>query len=113
MRRLQGRSNRRRIVWGLIAVAVVGGGWYLLRGEPARRDGEAALAGASGPAAARATVEVRRAPIAVTVSALGSLRPVESFELKPKGAGVIEAVLVERGETVEAGQVIARMVTDD
>ncbi|MEO1068143.1 MAG: efflux RND transporter periplasmic adaptor subunit [Cyanobacteria bacterium J06638_6] len=56
-----------------------------------------------------ATVE----PLTVRVSASGTVKPVQTVNLSPQNAGILEELFVEQGDRVEPGQLIARMRSRD
>ncbi len=97
---------RRPWVWllaSLAAAAVIAGtvGWGLWRSRQGAYDVEAFTT----PAAVE--------PLTVRVSASGTVRPVQTVNLSPENAGILEEVFVEQGDRVEAGQLIARMNSRD
>lgn len=55
------------------------------------------------------TVEVNKDAITVRITASGTIEPIRTVNLSPKTAGTVEELYVEQGDKVEAGQVIARM----
>lgn len=55
------------------------------------------------------TVEVRRLDLKATVSATGTLRPVDSVEVSSKITARIKTVLVKENERVTAGQIVATL----
>jgi HlyD family secretion protein len=97
---------RRPLVWllaGLAAAAVVAGsvGFGVWRSRQSAYDVEAFTT----PAAIE--------PLTVRVAASGTVRPVQTVNLSPESAGVLEELFVEQGDRVEPGQVIARMKSRD
>lgn len=68
--------------------------------------------GQGGPVAFR-TVEATRGPLTVTVSATGTLQPVNTVEVGAEISGLIETVLVDFNDRVTKGQVLAVMDTDN
>jgi membrane fusion protein, macrolide-specific efflux system len=54
-------------------------------------------------------VKVARGDLSVTVTATGTVKPYNRVEIKAPIAGRIEEVLVQEGEVVKTGQVLARM----
>ncbi len=54
-------------------------------------------------------VRCTRGDLAVTVTSTGTVKPYNRVEIKAPIAGRIEEVLVQEGETVKQGQVLARM----
>ncbi|HRV93839.1 MAG TPA: efflux RND transporter periplasmic adaptor subunit [Anaerolineae bacterium] len=58
-------------------------------------------------------VPVETKTLVDTVNAAGQIRPKAEVEMKFEIGGVIEEVLVKRGQPVEAGTVLARLATDD
>ncbi|WP_126146987.1 efflux RND transporter periplasmic adaptor subunit [Synechococcus elongatus] len=84
----------------VIAIAVIGSGsglWWLLRS----RASEAVLD--------RYTVPVKVETLQEKVTASGSIVPIRTVNLSPKTAGLLVEVLVEQGQKVQQGQLIARM----
>mgnify|MGYP003865203017 CR=1 FL=1 len=59
------------------------------------------------------TVKVESKDVTLRIAASGAITPVKSVNLSPKQAGVLVKLLVEQGDSVERGQVIARMDTRD
>ena len=55
------------------------------------------------------TVEVNKDAITVRITASGTIEPIRTVNLSPKTAGTVEELYVEQGDKVEAGQIIARM----
>ncbi|MFQ4135481.1 efflux RND transporter periplasmic adaptor subunit [Nodosilinea sp. PGN35] len=97
---------RRPLVWllaGLTAVAVVVGtaGFGLWRSRQSAYDIDAFTT----PAAIE--------PLTVRVAASGTVRPVQTVNLSPENAGILEELFVEQGDRVAAGQLIARMNSRD
>jgi macrolide-specific efflux system membrane fusion protein len=63
-----------------------------------------------GPAGiSYAPVEIKRGNIEVTVLATGQVSPENRLEIKPPIAGRVEQVLVEEGQAVKKGQILAWM----
>jgi HlyD family secretion protein len=59
------------------------------------------------------TATVRRDTLVMTVEGTGRLAPRSDVELAFRTGGLVAEVLVEEGETVEAGQPLVRLETDD
>ncbi|MBW4483830.1 MAG: efflux RND transporter periplasmic adaptor subunit [Tildeniella torsiva UHER 1998/13D] len=97
---------RRPLVWllaGLTAAAVVAGavGFGVWRSRQSAYDVEAFTTAAA--------IE----PLTVRVAASGTVRPVQTVNLSPENAGILEELFVEQGDRVEQGQIIARMKSRD
>lgn len=58
-------------------------------------------------------VRVARADLEVTIEATGVIRPQTRLEIRPSVAGRIEEILVNEGDAVRAGQVLAWMSSSD
>jgi HlyD family secretion protein len=58
------------------------------------------------------TVPASRGDMVITVSAAGSLEPVNQVEIGSELSGTVRAVLVDYNDRVAAGQVLARLDTD-
>ncbi len=67
----------------------------------------------SVPTAELETIHVERGTIVATVNATGSVAPKARVTLAFKSAGRVAEILVEEGERVEAGQILARLETAD
>ncbi len=85
------------IVAALVAVAVVAGGWFFLKG---RKD--------AGESAWR-TVEVEQGDIRVAISATGTLSAISTVVVGSQISGQVTEVLVDFNDKVERGQVIAKI----
>jgi HlyD family secretion protein len=59
------------------------------------------------------TISVKPEALTLRITASGSVVPVQSVNLSPKTAGVLKELIVEQGDRVVQGQVIARMDQQD
>ncbi|HEY9889389.1 MAG TPA: efflux RND transporter periplasmic adaptor subunit, partial [Candidatus Obscuribacterales bacterium] len=59
------------------------------------------------------TVPVEATALTVRITASGTVEPVQTVNLSPKTAGILEQLLVEQGDRVTAGQLIAQMESND
>lgn len=55
------------------------------------------------------TVPVKAQDLTVRIEANGTVVPIQTVNLSPKSAGVVQKLYVEQGDKVEAGQIIAQM----
>ncbi|MEB3322079.1 MAG: efflux RND transporter periplasmic adaptor subunit [Synechococcaceae cyanobacterium] len=55
------------------------------------------------------TVPVVRRDVAIRVSAAGTIQPLTPINISPKESGRLAALLVDQGDRVQAGQILARM----
>ncbi len=88
-----------KIKAGIAFVVLAGcsfGGWHYYQGQQAARQ-----------AAAVETTAVTRMDLKSTVSATGTIRPVDSVEVSSKVTARIKSVLVKENDTVTAGQTVA------
>lgn len=94
---------KHRWIWVVVAVVVVlaGAGGFLLW-----RQSRTAAA-----STAVRTVPVRKGTLEVTVSASGSLEPARQVDLSFEVSGKVAEVLVDIGDQVKVGQVLARLDT--
>ena len=84
---------------GLVVVVLAGaafGGWQYYQGQQAAKQ-----------QAAVETTPVARMNLKATVSATGTIRPVDSVEVSSKITARIKQVLVKENDTVKAGQTVA------
>lgn len=98
---------RRPVPWilSIVAVGVIGGGiatTVIMKRQQA-----------TNYEVAEYTIPVETQPLAVRITASGSVEPTETVNLSPRNSDVLMALFVEQGDRVEAGQVIARMKSDD
>jgi len=97
-----GRPRRwlRRSLWVVLAVAAVGAVLFFFLGR-----GEEDLP-------QFVTEPVRRGDLTVIVTATGELEPLTQVDVGTEISGIIDAVLVDFGDTVRRGDVLARVNTD-
>jgi HlyD family secretion protein len=94
-----GQRRRRRALAILVLVLLAGGPLlWLLSGEE--------------PAVRYETAEVQRGNLTVTVTATGTLEPVNQVDVGSELSGIIESVEVDFNDNVQRGQLLARMDTD-
>jgi HlyD family secretion protein len=55
------------------------------------------------------TARVERLSLPVSITANGTVQPQQLVNLSPKTAGILKVLLVREGQTVRAGQILARM----
>lgn len=65
-----------------------------------------------GPAFRFDTAEVQQGDLTVTVTATGTVQPVNQVDVGSEISGTIESVLVDFNDSVSRGQILARMDTD-
>ncbi|HEY9699864.1 MAG TPA: efflux RND transporter periplasmic adaptor subunit [Trichocoleus sp.] len=68
---------------------------------------------ATAPDVAAMTVPVQSQPLRVRITASGTVQPIQTVNLSPKSAGIVAALLVEQGDRVSQGQIVARMENTD
>ncbi|MGQ9779558.1 MAG: efflux RND transporter periplasmic adaptor subunit [Bacillota bacterium] len=92
----------RKYWWLLVVLIVIAVGLVFLPRLWRRERGEAA-------AAAYTPVRATRGPLAIEVEASGKVAPAEIVSLTPTAAGKVTEVLVKKGDSVRAGQVLVRL----
>lgn len=103
-------SRRRRWVGSLVALLVVvglaWGAWYLIKrsGEPTGPRGN--FGGASSTVG---HASARRADLPIVIDALGTVTPLATITLRPQVGGVLTEVLYTEGQSVNKGQLLARI----
>ncbi|MFA6434871.1 MAG: efflux RND transporter periplasmic adaptor subunit [Elusimicrobiales bacterium] len=86
----------------IIAAAVLaGGGWYFYKIRTARSEVK------------YVSVEVVSKDISEFVETTGAVAPLNRVEIQPAAAGRIEKILVEEGDRIKTGQVLALMSSSD
>ncbi|HEY9624103.1 MAG TPA: efflux RND transporter periplasmic adaptor subunit [Crinalium sp.] len=96
---------RRPAPWlvGLLAAGVLGAGtatYFVVQHRTA------------APDISNLTVTVDSQPLTVRITASGTVQPIQTVNLSPKNAGILQELYVEQGDRVTQGQVIARMQSD-
>ena len=113
------RRTRRRLVGGVVALVVVGaiGGTVAMRLAKTGTDGTAGKGGAQPPVTLQFTAAdvalVESHPLARWLPISGALQPVRQATVKAKVSGDVRQITVREGETVQAGQLLARIDTAD
>jgi len=101
--RLVGFLRRSLVPVLIAAVLLQGGRWVLGQVLPSPQ-------GRQEPVFA--TAEVRRGPMRVAVEGVGHLQPIFLSNLEVAVEGFVEQVFVERGQMVEAGQIVVTLRND-
>ena len=97
---------RKRGFWiGLIIVLVAGGGYAYYR--------TVYLPGQEAGGPAITTDQVRRGDLVISVGGTGVLNPVDEVDLGFQAEGYLDQVLVEVGDRVQAGDLLARQETGE
>jgi len=95
---------RRIVGWVVVAVILVGGGTFAYKKLLPRPEESV------GPV--YATARVKRGDLKVTVEGTGQLQPIFLSELTAAADGTLVSVEVQRGQRVEAGQLVATLRND-
>lgn len=93
-------QKRRKFPWLIVAIVLVllaGGGWYAFQQFKPEE------------APSYTTTAVRRGDIETSISAAGKVQPKESVDVGAQVSGQLESLLVEAGDIVEAGQLVAQI----
>lgn len=91
----------KKVIIILVAAALAGGGWYYHKKN--KRD--------NAPRYVTAQAELR--DLSEVVDTTGVVAPENRVEIQPYASGRIEEILVEEGETIKAGEVLALMSSSD
>jgi HlyD family secretion protein len=89
-------------VLGLTVIALV----LVMLGVKAYRDGKPARLQEE---LERLTVEAKQQEIAIAIQASGTVEPIQSVNISPKNPGRLSRLLVEQGDSVETGKILAIM----
>ena len=106
--------TRRRLIGGIVALVIIGaiGGSVAMRLAKKDEGKGNATAVTLEFAPADLTV-VERRPLSRWLPVSGALQPVRQATVKAKVSGDVRQITVREGETVQAGQVLARIDTAD
>jgi macrolide-specific efflux system membrane fusion protein len=94
----------KRVIAAVAALAVAGGAYWAFKGKSARSG-----RGDRGPR----PVAVAREDLQETVDATGSVAPNNRVEIKPPVSGRVETLLVDEGDRVKSGQIVAWLSSSD
>ncbi|MBD9357913.1 efflux RND transporter periplasmic adaptor subunit [Methylomonas albis] len=97
---LDSSPNRRRLRWLallLLAIALVGGGWYFAK-QPKRADEDKTD-----------SVEVTLGDLEENVTAQGKLEPKEYVDVGAQVTGQLQKIYVKIGDNVQAGELLAQI----
>jgi HlyD family secretion protein len=92
------KTRKRWLIWGIGALVLAGGGYAIASSRGARDEIDPSRL---------ATVE--RGTMVKSVVATGKVEPIGKVEIKSKANGIIEKLLVDVGEPVTPGQVLAEL----
>ena len=94
-----GKKRRRRIIWAATTLLVLGAGGYGVKAalSPNRAVDPSKLAAAE------------RGDLARVVVATGKIQPLSKVEVKSKASGLVKKLLVEYGDRVKKGQLLAQL----
>lgn len=88
----------------LLLAAAGGGAWWWFYGQPAAE---------VSPLAVVRFAEATQQPISVTVNATGQIQPVTQVDVGTQVSGTLQEILVDFNSRVKAGQLLARLNTDN
>jgi HlyD family secretion protein len=93
------KKRRKRIIWAVIALLIVGGAGYGVTAalRPSRVIDPSKIAA------------VERGDLARVVVATGKIQPLFKVELKSKASGIVKKIYVDYGDRVKQGQVLAEL----
>jgi macrolide-specific efflux system membrane fusion protein len=97
---MSSKFSYKKIVIALAVLVLAGGGWYYKQ----KRDGEQV---------SYVSAEAKAEDITETVETTGQVEPLNRVEIDPPSSGRIEKLLVDEGDTVKAGDVLALMSSTD
>ncbi|MDE2141502.1 MAG: HlyD family efflux transporter periplasmic adaptor subunit [Elusimicrobia bacterium] len=92
----------KRLIAAVVVLALAGGGAWWWKSKSSRKGRDQ-----------QQTVEAKIGLIEQTVDATGSVLPLNRVEIKPPISGRIEQLLVQEGDHVQAGQILAWMSSTD
>ncbi|KAA0016980.1 efflux RND transporter periplasmic adaptor subunit [Salinicola corii] len=106
------RRPLRWLWWLLLILVAASVAYYFLgsNGEPEGNDRSPEQPSASGmPATAISAVAASRGDLPIELTALGTVRPLQSVAVRPRVEGELISVDFEEGQTVQKGERIARI----
>jgi HlyD family secretion protein len=94
-----GKKKRRRIIWAVAILVVLGAGGY----------GVAAALRPSHAIDPSKLATVDRGDLARVVVATGKIQPLSKAEIKSKASGLVKKIFVDYGDRVKSGQILAEL----
>jgi HlyD family secretion protein len=94
-----GKKRRRRIIWAVAILLVLGAGGY----------GVAAALRPNHAIDASKLATVERGDLARVVVATGKIQPLSKAEIKSKASGIVKKIYVDYGDRVKSGQILAEL----
>ncbi len=91
----------KKILISVVILALAGGGWYFYKKKTARAE------------VRYASAEVISKNISEFVDTTGAVLPLNRVEIQPSASGRIEQLLVDEGDKIKMGQVLALMSSSD
>jgi membrane fusion protein, multidrug efflux system len=113
---MKGVWTRRRVIGGVIALVIVTALGALVVSRASRQGGAAGPGARTAPAmefTAADLVYASARPMSRFLPVSGTLQPLNQVVVKAKVSGELKEIAVREGDTVSAGQVIARFDTAD
>lgn len=111
------KSTKRIIALVVVAAVVVLGGWRIRQAYVKKQAPAPGRPGAAGPAAARivnvSVGKARTGAVREEILLTGALKPKEQVDVMPKATGRVEQLLVQVGDFVQKGQLIAKLEDDE
>ncbi len=95
---------RRLIIIIIIAAVVIGGTWFAYQATAKEKE---------APAPDYETYTVQQGDIYASVTSTGVIEPAEEVKLTFKGTGKVDEILVDVGDKVEKGQILAHLEDDE
>lgn len=95
------QKHRKRIIGGAIAICVLGGGTYYYTSTNNAEQGQQKYT----------TGKVEKGDVKTSISATGTINPVNYVDVSTNVAGKLEKVLVKENDQVQEGQIIAYIDT--
>ena len=90
-------KTKKRTMWIIIVIAVIAGGYFLLKPKP--------------PVTVYTTEAATRGQLTQTVSETGTIKTVNQTDLSFKVSGRVVSLLGDVGDTIKKGQLLARLDT--
>lgn len=91
----------KKILIAVVTLVLIGGGWYFYKKKTAQADVK------------YASTEVISKDISEFVDTTGAVAPLNRVEIQPSAGGRIEQILVDEGDKIKMGQVLALMSSSD
>jgi multidrug efflux system membrane fusion protein len=102
-------TSRKRVMWAVVAVALVAGGYYLFTHKPTLTAEQHGFRGGRGAASTVGVAQVTSGDVQVTLTELGTMTPAATATVHSRVDGQLMKLNFRDGQQVKQGDVLAEL----